>query len=86
VVGVDVGVEDVGDSPAAPFGEFKIDLRLDGGIYDEGLIVGPDDVGESPLARAPYLEHFDLRPGTATSTVFQAMLQAFIPPSRESAS
>ena len=61
MVGVDVGVEDVGDSPAAPFGEFKIDLRLDGGIYDEGLIVGPDDVGESPLARAPYLEHFDLR-------------------------
>lgn len=57
---MDVGVEDVGDPPATPFGEFKIDLRLDGDIYDKGLVAGPDDVGESPLARAPHLDNSKL--------------------------
>lgn len=51
---------DVGDPPATPFGEFKIDLRLDGDIYDKGLVAGADDVGESPLARAPHLDNSKL--------------------------
>ncbi len=44
MVGVNVGVQDVGDPPAALFGEFKVDPRLDGGIYNKGLVAGPDDV------------------------------------------
>ena len=63
MVGVDVRVEHTGYPPAAPFGQPDVHLRLQGGVYDEGLAVGPDDVGESPLAGAPHLHHLGPRSG-----------------------
>ena len=57
MVGVDVRVEHTGYPPAAPFGQPDVHLRLQGGVYDEGLAVGPDDVGESALAGAAHLHY-----------------------------
>ncbi len=57
MVCVEVGVEHAGYPPAAAFGQVYVHLRLQGGVYNEGLAVGPDDVGESALAGASHLHH-----------------------------
>ncbi len=58
---VDVRIEYACDLPVAPFGQVYVDLRLQGGVYDEGLAVGPDDVGESALAGAAHLHNLGPR-------------------------
>jgi hypothetical protein len=60
---VDVRIEHACDLPAAPIGQVYVDLRFQGGVYDYGLAVGPDDVGDSPLAGAAHLHHLSPRSG-----------------------
>ena len=60
---VDVRIEYTCDLPAAPFGQVYVDLRLQGGVYDEGFAVGPDDVGESALASAAHLHYLGRHTG-----------------------
>jgi hypothetical protein len=57
MVGVGVGVGHTGYPPPAPFGQPDVHLRLQGGVYDEVFVVGPDNVGESPLSGAAHLHY-----------------------------
>jgi hypothetical protein len=62
VVGVDVGVEDVGDLPAALLGEAfvpRVHPRVHGSVDDSGLILRADQIRQATLAGAPDLH--DLR-------------------------
>ena len=56
VIGVDVGIQDVGDGPAVLGREVLIDLGRQGRIDDDGLTVVADQVGEAALAGAADLD------------------------------
>ena len=60
---MDVGIEHAGYLPAASFGQPEVHLRFQGGVYDYGLAVGPDDVGESPLPGATHLHYLGTHAG-----------------------
>ena len=61
VVGVDVGVQDMGDLPSAFLGQLEVNLRVHGRVDYRRLAPGADQIREAPLAGAPDLDYSRFR-------------------------
>jgi hypothetical protein len=57
VVGVEVGLQHMGDAPAALSGQVKVDRRVKGRIDHRRNIAGADEVGEAALAGTTHLQY-----------------------------
>jgi hypothetical protein len=61
VVGVDVGVEDVGDTTAALLRKLHEHLRVYGRVDHGGLLARADEIREAALAGVAHLDYLSLR-------------------------
>ena len=86
VVRVDVGFKHPSNSTAMLLGEAHVDLRPDRGIDHCRFILRNDEVREAALPGSPNLNDACRRVSQRHMAVFQAMLQAFMPPASESTS
>ena len=82
MIGVNMGIENVGDFPARAACQVEVDFWCHRSIDHCSLISAPDEIGKAPLARPAYLNDAHQTVSKLSSAEFQARLQAFIPPMR----